>query len=182
MDILYFENTIDFEDYLNSHVNGPSFWLKISKKNEPKLTADLAVEIALCYGWIDSTNKRLDADYYLKYFAQRRTKSVWSTKNKKTIERLIRENKMKAPGYEAVKIAKKNGCWDRADLPPEDFDLEGFKARLTQTPKAYANYVAMSPSIQKTYAMSYYTLKTDVARQRRFAVIIARLEQNLKPM
>lgn len=81
-----------------------------------------------------------------------------------------------------MKIAKKNGCWDRADLPPEDFDLEGFKARLTQTPKAYANYVAMSPSIQKTYAMSYYTLKTDVARQRRFAVIIARLEQNLKPM
>jgi uncharacterized protein YdeI (YjbR/CyaY-like superfamily) len=88
MDILYFETVDAFEDYLNSHVNGPSFWLKISKKNEPKLTADLAVEIALCYGWIDSTNKRLDDDYYLKYFAQRRAKSVWSTKNKKTIERL----------------------------------------------------------------------------------------------
>jgi hypothetical protein len=89
---------------------------------------------------------------------------------------------MKSPGYEAVEIAKKNGCWDRADLPPEDFDLEAFKALVTPTPKAYVNYIAMSPSIQKTYAMSYYTLKTDVARQRRLAVIIARLEQNLKPM
>jgi uncharacterized protein YdeI (YjbR/CyaY-like superfamily) len=182
MEILYFENPTSFENHLKQHVDGDSFWLKISKKSEPKLTADAAVEVALCYGWIDSTNKRLDDDYYLKYFAKRRDKSVWSTKNKNTITRLIETNRMQPQGYAAIAVAKKNGCWDKGDAAPEDFDLDAFHTLISNTPNAFNHWVNMSKSIQKTYAMSYYTLKTEAARARRLLVILNRLEQNLKPM
>ena len=182
MEVLYFENVKSFDNYLRSHIDGDSFWLKISKEDKPKLTADEAVEVALCYGWIDSTNKRIDENHYIKYFAKRRPKSVWSTKNKLTIERLIADHRMHQAGLEAIEIAKKNGCWDKADLPPEDFNIDHFKTLLLDTPKALEHFIHMSNSVQKTYALSYYTLKTLEARARRIKVIIERLEQNLKPM
>lgn len=182
METLYFNDSTSFENYLKKNVDGDSFWLKLSKKVEPKLSADEAVEVALCYGWIDSTNKRLDDDYYLKYFAKRRDKSVWSTKNKNTIARLIEKKRMQPQGYAAIEIAKKNGCWDKGDAAPEDFDLDAFHALISNTPNAFIHWEKMSKSIQKTYAMSYYTLKTEAARARRLSVIINRLEQNLKPM
>lgn len=182
MDYLFFKDAKDFDDYLKDHLNGPGFWIKLSKKKEPKLTYEESIDIALKYGWIDGTLKRLDDESYIKYYCQRRPISVWSTKNKKAILRLVETNQMHEVGLKAVEIAKSNGCWDKADLPPNDFSIEDFMNRLSIYSKAYGNFMKMTPSVQKTYALSYYTLKTAEARERRLSVIVTRLELNLKPM
>lgn len=182
MTYIYFNSQKEFDDYLKEHLNDPGFWIKLSKKKEPKLTYEESIDVALKHGWIDGTLKRLDDNYYLKYYSKRRPNSIWSTKNKKAVIRLISNNQMHEAGLKAVAIAKENGCWDKADLPPADYSLEAFTNLLITFSKAYNNFISMSSSIQKTYALSYYTLKTETARNRRLNVIVSRLELNLKPM
>ncbi len=89
---------------------------------------------------------------------------------------------MMPSGMLAVELAKKDGRWEKADLAPNDFSLPDFVELLRPNKKALDNYLAMSNSVQKTYAMSYFALKQPESRQRRLAVILDRLEQNLKPM
>lgn len=182
MDIRYFESQEALDNYLSKHHNESGFWIRFSKKNEPKLTYDEAVVIALKHGWIDGQVKRIDDDYFIRYFTQRRAKSVWSTKNKNTVVKLIENNQMTKAGLDAVEIAKTNGCWDKADLPPDDFSMIDFKSRVAESRVALDHFESMSASVQRTYAMSYYTLKTAVSRQRRLQVILERLEKKMKPL
>lgn len=182
MEIRTFKSQIEFDNFLEKYPNEPGFWIKFSKKNEPKLTYDEAVVIALKHGWIDGQVKRIDDDYFIRYFTQRRAKSVWSTKNKKTITHLMETHQMTPAGLAAVETAKANGCWERADLPPDDFSMADFESRIAISNLALANFQSMSPSIKKTYAMSYYTLKTPLSRQKRLQVIIDRLEKKMKPL
>jgi len=184
MDLFMFTQKNDFWKWLeNNHETHKGIWIKFDKtKTTSLLTANEALECALCFGWIDGVIKRVDETYYMKYFAKRTEKSIWSTKNKKTVERLIIEGMMMPSGYNAIEVAKKDGRWDKADLPPEDFSIENFKKILKDHQLAYMNYLEFSSSIQKTYAMSYYTLKKTDSRDRRLKVIIDRLEKQLKPM
>ena len=182
MEILSFESKQAFDDYLINHVDRDGFWVRFYKGPGPKLTWEDSVEVALKYGFIDGHLKSIDEYTYQRYFTKRRPKSVWSTKNKNTVNWLIETNQMHDAGLKAVLIAKENGCWDKGDTPPDDFSLDDFKMRLSNYKNAYENYLKMSPSVQKTYALSYYALKTDAARLRRLDVIKNRLEQNLKPI
>lgn len=182
MDIRYFESQEALDHYLTNHQTEPGFWIRFSKKDEPKLTYDEAVVIALKHGWIDGQVKRIDEDYFIRYFTQRRAKSVWSTKNKNTVIKLIENHQMTNAGLAAVEVAKVNGCWDKADLPPDDFSMTDFKSKIAISMVALDHFELMSPSVQKTYAMSYYTLKTAVSRQRRLDVILERLEKKMKPL
>jgi len=159
-------------------------WLVYYRKasGKPRIPYDDAVEEALCYGWIDGLVNRIDDTYFKKYFSQRRPKSIWSTKNKLSIERLIKEGKMTEHGYKIIDIAKKNGCYDRGDALPEDFSLESFDEIVKPFENAYVNYKMMSSSIRKLYALTYFTAKKEETRQKRLKEIIERLEKNLKPM
>lgn len=184
MDELTFMNQEDFRKWLDlNHNTSPGRWIQFDKKKEiSSLTYEEALDIALSYGWIDGVVRRIDDQFYVRYFTQRLKTSVWSTKNKRTIERLFKENRMMPSGIKAVEDAKQDGRWDKADLPPEDFDVQAFKELLKSSQLALKNYHAFSSSIQKTYAMSYYTLKKIESREKRLRVIIERLEKNLKPM
>lgn len=85
-------------------------------------------------------------------------------------------------GLLAVESAKKDGRWERADQIPSDYSIDGLKNLLCHDEKALRNFLKMSPSVQKTYALSYFALKRPESRERRLKIIIERLMNNLPPM
>jgi len=184
MKIAFFNNRVEFRDFLNEyHQKSTGIWIKLDKRNTSnKLTAQAALEEALCFGWIDSTIKSLDSDFYLKYFTHRNKKSRWSTRNKELTTKLKKENKMTIHGLKEIELAKADGRWEIADSLPVDFDLEAFTTLIMKNDEAYKNFKNMSKSIQKIYAASYFYLKKTVSRERQLKIIFERLEQNFPPM
>jgi uncharacterized protein YdeI (YjbR/CyaY-like superfamily) len=182
---LIFATRGDFRAWLteNSETSG-GVWLVFGKtKDVVTLSANDALEEALCFGWIDGQMQSVDETKYLKYFAKRRAKSVWSEKNKKTAERLRSDGSMTALGEKAIEDAKKNGEWDKQNTAPADDGLiEALSVKLNGLSPAYENFLAMPPSVRRTYARRYASFKTEKARERDFAKIVERLNNNLKPM
>ncbi len=170
MKIEYFKNLKEFQNFLaQNHQSDEGIWVKLDKrKTTDKLTPNKALEEALCYGWIDGQIKSLDDDFYIKYFCKRRPKSIWSERNKKIVSVLIKENRIQPSGLAEVNRAKKDGRWQIKDEYPDDFSLSEFMKILDNYPEAKDNYLKMSPSIQKTYAMSYYSLKKAESRKKDF--------------
>ena len=184
MEPLFFHDQIHFHQWLAQyHRDHPGVWIMFDKTHtKSRLTPEEALDEALCFGWIDGQIKRLDEMYYLKYFAKRTPKSIWSSKNKQSVARLINEGRMMSAGYVAVESAKRDGRWDKADQDPVDYSRDDFIRIISLDPDALHNFMNMSLSIQKTYALSYYVLKKEASRQKRLSIIIERLKNNLKPM
>ncbi len=159
-------------------------WLLFGKSGGPKtIKANEALEEALCFGWIDGQMKSIDDKTYIKYFSARRKISKWSDKNKKIVEQLEKQGIMTDYGREKIKEAKKNGQWDNKNpIAVTDEQLELLYDLLKQYELAYSNYMAMSPSVKKTYARAYFDARTDDGRKKRLSWMIERLNQNLKPM
>ena len=181
---LTFSSRQAFHDFLNDHYDSSDgIWLTFYKTPNPdKLTPQEALLEALSFGWIDGQIKRIDDITYIKYFKKRSKTSIWSTRNKVLATDLIHSGHMMPSGLYQVDLAKRDGRWEKSDQLPIDFSIDAFKSLLESNPTAYQNFVKMSPSIQKTYAISYYVLKKPESRSSRLQVIIERLLQNLKPM
>jgi uncharacterized protein YdeI (YjbR/CyaY-like superfamily) len=112
-----FKSASAFETWLTQHhATSPGLWLKIAERHadEASVTYLEPVEIALCWGWIDSQQKGLDEQYFLQRFTPRRTRSVWSKVNLEKVAALIKEGRMQAPGLAHVDAAKLDGRWARA--------------------------------------------------------------------
>ena len=112
-----FKSAKAFETWLKRHhATSPGLWLKIAKRgaDEASVTYPEAVEIALCWGWIDSQKKGLDEQYFLQRFTPRRARSVWSKTNVEKVAALIKEGRMQAPGLAQVEAAKADGRWAQA--------------------------------------------------------------------
>jgi len=182
---LTFSNRAKFRDWLTTNAaTAEGVWLVFGKKGGPAtLSAQDALEEALCYGWIDGQMQSVGDAKYLKYFARRRDKSVWSEKNKKLVENLREKGLVTPQGEEAVASAIRNGSWDAPkDEPLSESQIDGFAEKLKSNARAYENFCKMPPSVRRVYASRYYSFKTEDARQRDFDRIVLRLEQNLKPM
>lgn len=183
MNEYFFQSKEAFLYWMKVHFSSEPIWIIFDKRDiKGKLTQEEALDIALCYGWIDGLVHRIDDIYFKKYFSKRRPKSIWSEKNKRSVERLIQEHKMTKHGLKILKIAKQNGSYDKGDQAPADYSIEVFDELIKPFEVAYQNYQWMSTSIKKIYALSYYTAKKDETRQKRLKEIIKRLEKNLKPM
>lgn len=109
------------------HETKESIWLVLYRKDSgvPTLTWSEAVDIALCYGWIDSTRRSRDEQSFIQYFGKRKDQSTWSKVNKEKVDRLIEKGEMQAAGLKRIAIAKKNGSWSVLDtvealITPED--------------------------------------------------------------
>jgi len=182
---LLFSTRKDFRKWLSSNAEtSEGFWLVFGKtKAVVTLTANEALEEALCFGWIDGQMKSIDDTKYVKYFARRREKSIWSDKNKKTVQVLREKGLLTELGEQAVALAVKHGMWDAPKRQPiTDEQIEALAKRLHGISPAYENFVKMSPSVKRTYAGAYFAPKSDEARQRGFDRIVDRLNKNLKPM
>jgi uncharacterized protein YdeI (YjbR/CyaY-like superfamily) len=156
-------------------------WLIFGKtKAVITLSANDALEEALCFGWIDGQMKSIDDTKYRKYFSCRREKSPWSDKNKKIVETLRARNLMTELGEEAVSTAKKNGLWDASPSGTiTDEQITSFSDKLSGL--ALENYTAMPRSAKVAFVRRYLSFKKEETRQRDFEKIIDMLNKNLKP-
>jgi len=182
---LLFATRDDFRVWLQSNSEaGEGVWLVFGKmKAIVTLSANDALEEALCFGWIDGQMQSIDNTKYLKYFAKRRPKSVWSEKNKKIVDILRDKGLMTELGENAVQTAKRNGTWDSPKGNPiTDEQIEALTEKLRDISPAYENFSNMSTSVRRTYTMRYLSFKTEEARERDFERIVERLNNNLKPM
>ena len=147
------------------------------------LSANDALEEALCFGWIDGVMESLDDRTYRKYFAMRRANSNWSDKNKAIADRLEKQGWMTDAGRAKMEEARKNGQWDKPKAPPVTEEQIAFLTALLKTYEpAHTNFLAMPPSVKKTYTRAYYDAKTEAGRASRMAWMVERLNKNLRPM
>lgn len=184
-EILTFSSRAEFRLWLEEYgTSKHGVWLLFGKKNGPKtLSSKEALEEALCFGWIDGVMQRIDDTSYKKYFSIRRSNSKWSDKNKKIVMELEKQGKMTAHGKAKVEEAKQNGQWDRPKAPPvTEQQITSLADILKAYEPAYTNFMAMSPSVKKTYTKAYFNAKTETGRKHRIKWMVERLNKNLKPM
>ena len=115
--IISFASCDGWEAWLEEHhADSDGLWLKIAKKGSgiETVTQPAALEVALCYGWIDSQAKTFDGDYWLQRFTPRKPRSKWSQVNREKVEKLIEAGRMKFAGLREVERAKSDGRWEAA--------------------------------------------------------------------
>jgi uncharacterized protein YdeI (YjbR/CyaY-like superfamily) len=113
--VLPFADPQAFEAWLDDHhAAEPGVWVKFAKKGRgiASITLPEAIEVAMCFGWIDSKMHGYDEDHYVLRYQPRRPKSAWSQRNKELAERLITDGRMRPAGLAAVESAKADGRWD----------------------------------------------------------------------
>jgi len=116
-DAVFFEDDKAFEAWLiNNASTAGHVWIRMAKKGSGVTSIDwtTAVDVALCFGWIDGIARRIDDEWYVQRFTPRRAKSLWSKINRERIERLTAEGRMRPAGLAEVERAKADGRWDTA--------------------------------------------------------------------
>jgi uncharacterized protein YdeI (YjbR/CyaY-like superfamily) len=179
----YFKNAADWREWLhhNHHISKgvELIFYKVGNENE-SMRWEAAVQVAICFGWIDSTVRRLDEERRKQVFTPRKDKSVWSKLNKTYIEKLIKDGLMHESGLLKIEIAKNNGSWESLDnvenlVIPEDLEM-AFKKNKT----SFINYKAFSPSYRKSYLYWLNQAKRTDTRAARIEIIIELCEKNKK--
>ena len=115
--VIAFESPRAWAEWLEgNHARSPGIWMKIGKSGGavPSLSYAEAIEVALCYGWIDGQKDRFDDAWWLQRFTPRGPKSIWSKINREKAESLVRAGRMMAAGLEAIESARQDGRWDAA--------------------------------------------------------------------
>ena len=182
---LQFASREEFRNWLKDNcMSSGGVWILFGKTGGPKtIKASEALEEALCFGWIDGQMQSIDAHSYLKYFSMRRKNSKWSEKNKSLVEILEKQGVMTDHGRTKIEEAKKNGQWDTPQPPAiTDEQIAVLSDLLSAHEPAYTHFLAMSPSVKKSYTGAYFDAKTDEGRKKRLLWMIERLNKNLKPM
>ncbi|MBA4109195.1 MAG: bacteriocin-protection protein [Leptothrix sp. (in: Bacteria)] len=174
-----FKNAKAFETWLRQHhATSAGLWLKIAKRGaiDASVTYLEAVEIALCWGWIDGQKKGLDEQYFLQRFTPRRARSVWSKINVDKVAALIQAGRMQAPGLVQVEAAKADGRWARAydgartSVVPEDLI-----AALDAAPKAKAFFSTINATNRYAVLWRIQTAVKAETRARRIAQLVEML-------
>jgi uncharacterized protein YdeI (YjbR/CyaY-like superfamily) len=145
------------------------------------VTHDEALDVALCYGWIDGQRKTQDDTYFLQKFTPRRPKSLWSKRNIEKIAALTAAGKMQPSGLAEVAAAQGDGRWDAAyDSPKNMIVPEDFLKALAENPQAQIFFNTLNQA--NTYAIAWrlQTAKKPETRQRRFDALLAMLAKGEK--
>lgn len=180
-----FHDAAQFRKWLNSRTDAESgAWLRFQKgKGAEGITAEEALDQALCFGWIDGRLRSEGKRSYVKYFAPRTKDSVWSEKNKQAVKRLRDAGLMTERGERAVAAAKASGRWDRATFAV-DFEalIADLAARLSVEAEVAEKFGGCSASMKKRYAGFYFEAKTEATRRKRLGKIRAALLSGDKGM
>jgi len=182
--IVSFETKPGFYNWLGAnHQQCDGVWLRMYKKASgvPTINWEEAIEMAMCFGWIDSLKKSYDEISYIQKFTPRRKRSLWSKKNCQTCERLIAEGLMRPAGLAQIEAAKTDGRWEAAYDSPKNMTVpEDFVAAIEQYPEAAAIYKTLSKTNLYAIAFRLRTAKKPETRQRRFEVLLAMLRDGKK--
>ena len=163
-----------------NHRKSAGLWLRLAKKGSGlrSVTYGEALEVALCYGWIDGQKRGESEDAWLQRFVPRSAKSIWSRINHEKAHVLIASGRMKAAGLEAVEAAKKAGRWDAAyDTPKGARVPEDFQAALDANPRAREFFPALDGANRYAVLFRIQTVKKAETRARKIREFVAMLER-----
>ncbi|HEY6402747.1 MAG TPA: YdeI/OmpD-associated family protein [Blastocatellia bacterium] len=182
--ILPFEGWKDWAAWLDkSHAASSGVWLKLAKKASgiKSVTYDEALEVALCYGWIDGQKKSHDETSWLQKFTPRGPKSIWSKINTEKAQRLIESGRMKPAGLKAVESAKQDGRWEAAyasqskAVVPDDLQAE-----LDRNAEAKAFFATLDSVNRYAILHRIHTAKKAETRAKRIAQFVQMLANKEK--
>lgn len=168
-----------------NHDRSDGLWLRFAKKasGRTSVTYAQALDVALCYGWIDSQAKSEDERFYRQRFTPRRPRSVWSKRNREHVDRLIASGRMQAPGMAEVDRAKADGRWDAAyDSPSTATVPPDLEAALSRSAGARAAFEALKSQDRYAILVRLQTAKRADTRARRLAMFVRRLEDGEPPV
>jgi uncharacterized protein YdeI (YjbR/CyaY-like superfamily) len=173
-----------FETWLRkNHSASDGVWLEIAKAGAPASTIgyDEALEIALCYGWIDGQKKAQDPMYWLQRFTPRRPRSMWSKVNRARAEALIAAGRMQASGQAEIDRAKADGQWDAAyDSARTSAIPADLQAALDAQPKARAFFSTLNAANRYAVLWRVQTAKKPETRTKRIETLVAMLARGEK--
>jgi len=183
-DELYVTNRDDWREWLIKNYDvTKEVWLIYYKKHtgKPSVTYDDTVEEALCFGWIDSTIKRIDNERFARKFTPRKARSKWSKANKERARKMIMTGKMTEAGLTKIKAAKRSGEWFKTAPARKKLDIPSYvNEKLAKNQKALANFNNLAQSYKKQYIGWITSAKREETRRRRLAEAIKLLEKNEK--
>jgi uncharacterized protein YdeI (YjbR/CyaY-like superfamily) len=182
--VLLFATPPDFEAWLEeNHTESAGFWLKIAKKGSGETSIGYAegLELALCFGWIDSQKRGLDEKFFLQRFTPRRPRGRWSRINRVKVEALIAAKAMRPAGMAEVKAAKADGRWDAAYEGARTAKVPDDLRRELDANEAARDFFATLDSSNR-YAILYRLddAKKPETRERRLRKFVAMLERGEK--
>jgi uncharacterized protein YdeI (YjbR/CyaY-like superfamily) len=162
-----------------NHDRADEVWIKIHKLKSGlvSITPKEAIDVVLCWGWIDGIRKGLDETSFLQRYSPRGKRSVWSKINVDNIARLVEEERMTEHGLVHVEAARADGRWDRAyrvkasELPAD------LQAAIDAEPKAKAMLAKLSAQNRFALAFRVNNLKTEAGRKKRIASFVDMLRK-----
>jgi uncharacterized protein YdeI (YjbR/CyaY-like superfamily) len=179
--VVFFASAEDMEVWLEEHHrSSDGIWLKFAKKASGirSVVYAEALEVALCYGWIDGQVRKLDEDYYLQRFTPRRARSKWSKINRGKAERLCEEGRMRPAGLREIERAQADGRWDQAyDSPTSATVPADFQKALDEHPAAQAFFDGLGPTKRYSFLYRIDDAKRPQTRAKRIAEFVALLSE-----
>jgi uncharacterized protein YdeI (YjbR/CyaY-like superfamily) len=175
-----FATAASFYRWLGEHHDrADELWIKIHKVDSglKSITPKEAIDIVLCWGWIDGLRKGFDGKSYLQRYTPRGRKSVWSQINVENVARLIKEGLMTEHGLAQVDAAKADGRWGRAYRSKDTKIPDDLQAAINAEPKARAMLEKLSA--QNRFALAFRTgnMKTEAGRTKKIATFVAMLKR-----
>jgi uncharacterized protein YdeI (YjbR/CyaY-like superfamily) len=177
-----FKSEAAFEAWLRAnHARETEIWLRIYKKGagKPTVTNAQALDVVLCWGWIDGLRKAFDDESFLQRYSPRRARSLWSQINRDHVARLTATRRMKPPGQRQVDAAKVDGRWDAAYAPiratTEASIPDDLRAAIDANPRARKTFQTLGR--MNLFALAFRTnnMKTPAGRARKIASLVAML-------
>jgi uncharacterized protein YdeI (YjbR/CyaY-like superfamily) len=178
-EIIAFADAAQWEAWLaDNHDRRPGVWIKIAKKGSRTVSVTLpeALDVALCYGWIDSRRRGLDEHHYLQRYSPRRPTSAWSQVNVDKVEALLAAGRMREPGLAAIAAAKADGRWDAAyesqrtaTVPPD------LAAALANNGPARERFERLDRTNRYALLLRLMKARTPAARAEQLRQIVASL-------
>ena len=182
--IQHFERQKDWANWLTeNHTSSPGVWLQIAKKgtDAPSVSYDEAIEIALCFGWIDGQKQAHSDHFWLQKFTRRSDKSVWSKINRDKALALIKAKKMKPAGLKEIERAKLDGRWDAAyDSSSKATVPSDFQSALDGNAQAKAFFETLDSRNRYAILFRIQTAKKPETRAKRISQFVLMLERHEK--
>jgi uncharacterized protein YdeI (YjbR/CyaY-like superfamily) len=181
---LPFASQKKWADWLaKQHDKSAGVWLKLAKKDSgiASVTYDEALDVALCYGWIDGQKNGFDDKYWLQKFTPRGSKSIWSKINTLKAEKLIASGEMKSAGLKAIELAKQDGRWDAAYESQKNISVpDDFQSVLDKNKKAKAFFATLNSVNRYAILFRIHNAKKAETRVKRIQQFIEMLEKKEK--
>jgi uncharacterized protein YdeI (YjbR/CyaY-like superfamily) len=174
-----FTSSADWARWIENASDDTGLRLRLRKKSSklPGITYAEALDVALCYGWIDGQKQSDSEDYFLQAFTPRRSRSPWSKVNREHVERLIEEGRMRPGGQAEIDRAKADGRWDNAYRQRDDLVPEDFQAALDANPAAADTFAGLSKQSRFAFVFRLGNVKRTETRERKIGEYITILER-----